>query len=135
MLKEHKDECFARFQEKRAEQDVFWGQYNRQRVEKQAEAKGRMGEQAEKIRANKRSTSEKRAKACAALERVEENIEANREKLAGARSSEFADRVSGWIEEGRERKRSIEESIRRFDEWMEEDDRRLSEVLRRMNTF
>ncbi len=56
-----------------------------------------MGQQADKIRANQRINAEKRSKACDALERVEANIEANLEKLAGARSSEFADRVSGWI--------------------------------------
>jgi hypothetical protein len=134
MLKEHKDECFARFQELRAEQDVFWEQYSRQRAVKQAEFKSRMSDQAAKIRANSRSNAEKLDKARGALERVEENIEANREKLASARSSEFADRVSGWIAEGEERRRSIKESIQRIEEWIKEDDRRLDEVLRRMST-
>lgn len=128
MLKEHKEECFARFQELRSEQDVFWEKYKRHRATKQAEHESRMREVADRIKGNIRKNHEQLSKAEAALERVLENIASNEERLATARGEEFAERVSGWIEEGREKARSITESISRINEWIREEETRLRDI-------
>ena len=131
MLKEHKDECFARFQELRAEQDVFWGEYHKQYAVKQAEHRTRMGDAADRVRGNIRSNREKLAKAQSALERTQANLEANLARLSGARGSDYAERVSGWISDDREKLRSISDSISRIEEWIREDQTRLDDILRR----
>lgn len=46
-----------------------------------------------------------------ALEHVRDNISANESRLADARSSEYAERVSEWIQEGENKAHDIEQSI------------------------
>ncbi|MGN6149077.1 MAG: hypothetical protein ACTHPD_11100 [Rhizomicrobium sp.] len=131
MLAEHKNECFRRIQELRASHDVFWGQYKAQSVERRAASKQRRSEIAQKIEANIRANREKLAKAQAAYDRVQANIAENEDRLANARGEAFAERVSGWISEARQKLESIDESITRINQWIAEEESRLSDLYAR----
>src|SRR5579872_5215378 len=63
MLKEHKEECFARIQEVRQTHDQFWDEYRRGREERQAQSKLRRAEVADRIRDNLRANRERLEKA------------------------------------------------------------------------
>lgn len=52
-----------------------------------------------------------RSRAIDALERVRNNISENQSRLYDAKSDDFASTVSGWIQEGEEKARDIENSI------------------------
>ncbi len=131
MLKEHKDECFERIQELRLSHDEFWGEYKRLSAEKRAESAQKREEIADRIKGHISANGEKLEKASAAYERVQANLETNLEKLASARSSDFAERVASWIEEDKEKLRSISESIDRIVGWIDEDKARLSDLQER----
>jgi hypothetical protein len=133
MLKEHKEECFSRIQEIRATHDAFWGEYKRLREEKQAESRQRRGEIANRIRGNLRANNERLEKAQGAYEHALSNLEANKERLAAARSPDFAERVAGWIAQDEEKLQSISESIEKIREWIEEDETRLADLEQRMS--
>lgn len=131
MLKEHKDECFARILEVRQTHDVFWGQYKQHLATKRGEAEQRRSEVADRVRSNIRANAERLEKALDAHARVRANLESNLEKLESARSVEFAARVAEWIAEDKEKLRSIAESIERLEEWIGEDKARLDDIRSR----
>lgn len=131
MLKEHKDECFARILELRETHDRFWGEYKRGLEHRQAEYAQRRHEIVERVRGNIRANEERLEKATDAFARIRSNLESNAEKLESARSPEFIARVAGWIQEDEEKLRSISESIDRLREWIREDAERLSDLENR----
>jgi vacuolar-type H+-ATPase subunit H len=131
MLKEHKDECFALISEARQSHDFFWGRYKEAREQRQAEFHRKREEFIDRTRYNIRANRERLGKALEAYERVQSNLENNIERQSGARSEEFAARVSEWIADDRAKLDSISESIDRLREWIREDERRLEDALSR----
>jgi len=131
MLSEHKEECFTRIQRVMQEHDAFWKTYNRMREARRHESIRRRSEIASRINDNLRANTEKLERAVSAYERVEGNIESNIEKLESARSQDFAERVKEWIEQDREKLRSISGSIERLREWIAQDESRLGDLERR----
>jgi hypothetical protein len=87
--------------------DELWERlkYKRDEAKKRYEdSRLRQEERLEKLRAA-------HIRALNALEHVRDNISANESRLADARSSEYAERVSEWIQEGENKARDIELSI------------------------
>lgn len=132
MLREHKDECFQRIQEIRATHDAFWGRYKEEREVRQQQYRERIRDVLTRVEQNISNNRDKRAKAEIALERCEENISKLDDMLGSARSDEHRDRVEGWLSEAREKRASIWESIRRIEEWIEQDETRRSDILSKM---
>jgi len=128
MLKEHKDECFARILEVRQTHDVFWGQYKQHLAVKRSDAEQRRSEVADRVRNNIRLNVGRLEKTLDAHARVRANLESNIEKLESAYNPAFAARVAEWIEEDNEKLRSISDSIERLREWIEEDEARLNDI-------
>ncbi len=120
MLKEHKDECFERFQEIRRSHDDFWGRYKSASEERREAGARRRADAVDRIQGNIRANQDRLSKAQGAYSKVEANLEANQAKLDGARSSEFADRVRGWIDEDRQKLSDISDSIDRIRGWIRE---------------
>jgi RecG-like helicase len=129
MLREHKDECFQRIQEVRATHDAFWGEYKKAREVRQHEHRQRISEVLARVDANISSNHEKKAKAEGALERVEENIAKLHDMLGNARGDEFRERVEGWLSEAVAKRESIQESVRRIGEWIDQDERRRNDIV------
>jgi hypothetical protein len=129
MLREHKDECFQRIQEVRATHDSFWGQYKKSREIRQNEYRERISGVLGRIETNISNNQEKKTKAEGALERAEANIAKLHDMLGNARGDDFRERVEGWLGEAVAKRESIEESIRRIGEWIDQDERRRTDIL------
>ncbi len=52
-----------------------------------------------------------RDKAVATLERVQKNLEDNRQRMVDARSVEFGEKIAGWVKEGEEKEADIQKSV------------------------
>lgn len=135
MLAEHKQQCFERFQEIKESHEHFWRQYRESRASQQAnwEAKRtqhrqRRAEIAAKIESNRANNCAKRRKALEALARQRSSVDDLREKLSETNSRKWQGIYETWIAEAEVKIDDIESSIRRMDEWIEEDERRLREL-------
>jgi hypothetical protein len=129
MLREHKEECFQRIKEIRATHDQFWGEYRKQREVRQQEHRERIHGVLARIESNISKNQEKKKRAEGALEHVEANISKLYGMLENARGDEYRERVDGWLAEAQAKKESIEESIRRMEEWIEQDERRRADIF------
>lgn len=84
------------------------------------EWRGRQTLGLEKLRATYEKTAD-------ALRRVEENHEANLERLATARSESYADRVKEWLREGQEKQRDMQRFLTELEEKIRDAKERLGE--------
>jgi hypothetical protein len=128
MLREHKDECFQRIQEVRQTHDAFWEQYKAARERRQQEYRQKVDDVLARVEGNITNNLERKAKAESALLRVEENIEKLQGMIASAYTDEFRERFEGWLSKAEERRDSINQSIRRIDEWIDQDERRRNDI-------
>jgi hypothetical protein len=129
MLREHKEECFQRIQEIRQTHDSFWNEYKKTREIRQQEHREKISAVLDRIEANISNNQTKKAKAEDALERAEANISKLDEMLENARGDDHRERVEGWLAEAHTKKESIEQSIRRIEEWIEQDEHRRADIL------
>jgi hypothetical protein len=128
IFSEHKNEVFARIQEVRQSHDAFWGEYRKQNEVKRQEFLERIAGVKARIRNNIASNIERREKAVAAYENAVANIDKLNDMYATARGADFQERVAGWLSEAIEKRDSILLSIKRIDEWIEQDRSRLSDI-------
>jgi hypothetical protein len=121
MLGEDKKACHERIQEVKEEHERFWSQY---RDAKNA----RRGERAERCRANLEKNREKYRNAANALERFRNKASELRDKISESNSDKWTGIWSGWLSETESKIDDIEDQLRRIDEWIEEDEKRLREL-------
>jgi hypothetical protein len=121
MLGEDKTACHERIQEVKEEHERFWNQYR--------EAKNaRRGERAQRRRDNLEKNREKYRNAASALERFRDKASELRDKISESSSEKWIGIWSGWLSETETKIDDIEAQLRRIDEWIEEDERRLREL-------
>jgi hypothetical protein len=102
--------------------DAFNSLWDKLKAQK-AEAHERWRERQEE---GLRRLNEALDKAQRALERVNQNISDNEDRLATSSSDDFSDRVQGWISEGREKAADIERSIASLEEKIRDAESRLN---------
>lgn len=132
MLREHKDECFQKIQEVRATHDIFWGRYKESREIKQQQFQQKIRDVLDRVEQNISKNYEKLEKAANALQRAEENIYKLEAMLSTAKGDDFREKVEGWLAEALEKHASIRESIRRMKDWIKQDETRRDDILSKM---
>lgn len=125
LLPEHKQEIHNYIQECRESHQQFWGAYGRQREQARAERAAKHAAFETRTRERIAQNRQRLAKAEHALERQRDHMSDLRDKLSDARSSEYAARVSGWIDEAEQKMDDIREHIRRVSGWIDEDEQKL----------
>lgn len=121
MLGEDKKACYERIQEIKEEHERFWGQYRKAQ-------ETRRGDRLERCRANLEKNREKYRNTASALERFRSKASDLRDKISGSTSDKWIGIWSGWLSETENKIDDIESQLRRIDEWIEEDERRLREL-------
>ena len=118
MLGEHKRECHERLLEVRESHDRWWAQFKETTSERQ-------GDRREKIETNLEKNREKLRNAEERLEKVRESVEENRSKLDETTSEKWIGIYTEWIEEGEAKIESIEGWINTLHEWIKEGEEQL----------
>jgi len=131
MLREHKDECFAYINQMRESHKLFWEARGQAVAARKQQFDDRRDQIVAKLERNLEGNRERLAKAQTALERVEANIDQLREQISSARSDDFRQRAERWLSEAYEKQESIQESVRRAREWIEQDESRLRDIYSR----
>lgn len=120
MTREHKDEVFERIKEIREQHDIFWGRYKEYQEERQRQFEQKRDNARERIEANLEKNKEQLRKAQDALDRQKDHRRDLEEQIASAWSDDFRDRAEGWLDEANDKIADIEESIERIEGWIEE---------------
>ncbi len=130
MLRQHKDECFARIQEIRQTHEAFWDRWRRALDERRkfhearvADALVRMREHREKPRA----ITEGRGRAVTRRNSDRRSWD----KIEHAWTAAAITRFTTWLNEARDRRDSIRESIQRAEAWIAQDEERRDDIYRR----
>jgi hypothetical protein len=125
MLNEHKQEIRKRIGDIKESHDLYWERRhaNRDRLYRQ-----RMSDALERIESNIGKNLEKKARAEEALAKVEANIEKLSDWIASAYSDDYRERHEGHLAEAESTRDSIIERVRTLEEWIEQDERRRSEI-------
>jgi predicted RNase H-like nuclease (RuvC/YqgF family) len=121
MLGDDKRICYERIQEVKEEHERFWAQYRRSK-------ELRRSERAERCRANLERNRDKYRRTADALERFRDKAEELRDKISSSTSDKWIEIWSGWLSETEAKIDDIESQLRRIDEWIEEDEKRLAEL-------
>jgi hypothetical protein len=121
MLGEDKRACYERLQEIKEEHERFWAQYRNAQS-------ARRGDRAERCRANLEKNREKYRNTAAALERFQSKASELRDKISESTSEKWIGIWSGWLAETESKIDDIEAQLRRIDEWIDEDERRLRDL-------
>jgi hypothetical protein len=127
MLPEHKQECFEKFQEIRESHEGFWRQYKGAHEAKVVEHRRRRDEIVARIKGNIEKNEQKLREASEALGRQRERAAELREKLSETTSRKWQGIYETWIDEAETKIEDIQSSVRRIEEWIGEDNRRLRE--------
>lgn len=130
MTKEHKAEIHDRIVSIRANHDVFWGQYREYQKEKQQiyeqkkqaweEGQVRRQHAKERIEANIEKNKESLVKAQDALDRQKQHRSKLQDDISSAYSDSFRERAEGWLDECNDKISDIEDSIQRLESWIQE---------------
>jgi gas vesicle protein len=118
MFGEHKQECFDRIQEIRRIHDAWWQELKKHSARRKDDFQQR-------VRANIDSNHERHRKASDALRRVRSHAENLRNQINGAWSDDYRERACGWLSETEDKIRDIEDSIKRIEGWIQEDEQKL----------
>jgi hypothetical protein len=121
MLGEDKKACHERIQEIKEEQERFWEQYKGARA-------NRSSDRIERCRTNLEKNREKYRKASDALDRCRNRASELRDKISDSTSAKWNEIWSGWLSEAESKSDDIEAQLRRLDQWIEEDERRLRDL-------
>ncbi len=121
MLGEDKKACYQRIREIQEEHERFWAQHKRG-------IELRKNERAERCRDNLAKNRGKYRHTATALERFRERAAELRGKISSSTSDKWIEIWSGWLSETESKIDDIEAQLRRIDEWIEEDERRLREL-------
>ncbi|MDH4185066.1 MAG: hypothetical protein OEV92_12640 [Nitrospinota bacterium] len=119
MLPEHKQESFAAIQEMKKGHDAWWESL------KDAQHQRRQ-ERESKIRENLAKNYERHRKATDALSRYQSAAEDLRSQIATAYSEDWASKAEGRLSKLEDKIADIERSIEQFEEWIREDEGKLS---------
>lgn len=114
MIAEHKSEIFEEITRIRKDLDAYWDYYRKEKEQKHHDFIHR-------TRENIQKNEERLAKATDALHRQHEHRSNLHDQIADARSDDFRDRASGWLAEAEDKISDIEESVKRLEQWIEED--------------
>lgn len=126
MTREHKDEVFERIRQIREQHDIFWGRYKEYQEEKQRQYEQKRDNARERIEANLDKNREQLRKAQDALERQKDHRRDLEDKIASAYSDGFRERAEGWLDEANDKIADIEASIDRIEGWIDEGRSKLS---------
>jgi hypothetical protein len=136
MTREHKAEIHERIVSIRANHDVFWRRYREYQQEKQQihEQKKKAWEEGqirrqhakERIEANIEKNKESLRKAEDALERQKQHRRKLQDDISSAYSDSFRERAEGWLDECNNKISDIEDSIERLESWIQEDKDKLN---------
>lgn len=122
MIPEHKGECFDRIKDVQHAQDIWWDNYKRihdqEREQKQRDFHDR-------VRANLNKNKERYAHASEALRKMNRSADDLRDKISSAYNDNWRDNAYGWLSELEDKISDTESHLRRLDEWIEEDERKL----------
>jgi len=139
MTREDKAEIFNRIVDIRNNHDLFWSRYkeiSRQQYEKRREEKQRAWEEKQRaweqkqeksrmirnrIENNLEKNRERLAKALNALERCRENRRNLQSKIYDSDSDEWRSKAEGWLDELDDKIEDIESSVERLRDWISED--------------
>ena len=119
MIDEHKSEVFERISEKRAQLDRFWDR--RRELQGQRQQAWR-----NKVNSNLERNREKLARARAAAERTRDRIRENENKRSEATSAKWVAIFGEWIDRDLEKLSDIQSDITRISGWISEDEDRLA---------
>lgn len=115
-------------EEREQYRDKFEELYSRIRA-KRDENKNRHKEWQDKQKNGMERLQQARDRAADALKRVQQNLEDNRKRLEGSHSEEFTLRVEGWIREGEEKEKDIQQSVDELDKKIRDIQRHLKKSM------
>jgi hypothetical protein len=130
LLREDKDTVYHALKNTQDKLDDLWAQYKEER-ERAVDAYHRERRQRheawrERTLENVRKSQERRSRLEDVLSHKRSHLSTLYDKLSGARSDEYRNRVEGWIEEEREAIRDIGAKIEEISNWIEEDLKKLN---------
>lgn len=124
MLGRDKQAAFHALNEAKARLDRGWAAYKqeiqRAQAVRQRQHEERQSAWRERVVSNIRSLEERRDKLTGVLAHKERHLEELFEKRSDARSDDFRERVSGWIEEERASIVHIRRKLDQIEEWLRE---------------
>jgi hypothetical protein len=118
MTYEDKAECFERIQDVRKAQDLWWDGHKQHRQQRADDFRDR-------VRANIDKNKEKYERAADALRKMNASADDLRDKISSAYNDNWRDKAYGWLSELEDKIRDTESHLRRLEEWIEEDERKL----------
>ncbi len=119
MLGEHKQECHKRLCEVKETHDQWWMQFKGTISERHSDRR-------ERIQANLEKNREKLEAAAERLEKIRENVENNRSKLKETTCEKWIDIFTQWIEDGETDVEKTEAWIDTLHEWIKEGEDQLA---------
>lgn len=130
MLAAHKQECFERFQDIRAQFDRYWEQRKQAVQERHETAALKRENFRQRVEANLEKNREKLRAAEQALERQRDRADSLRSQISETDSSKWRGIWSEWLDQTQTKISDIEDSIRRIRGWIEEDEQLLANARR-----
>lgn len=130
MLGQHKQEAFQALNAAKEKLDHAWGVYKRERdrtfAEHQQEREGKREQWIYKMQAHISDLDSRRDRLTDILSKREAHLATLYDKLSDARSDDYRDRVSGWIEEEKTNIEGIREKLGKIEEWLRESREKLA---------
>jgi len=118
MTTEHKSAIFDRINAVRKNHDAHWAAIKERGAEKRRDFE-------RKVRENLEKNYDRLRKAKDALARAESHASKLRDDISGAWNDKFKDQAYGWLSEEERKISDIEESIKRIEDWILEDEVKL----------
>lgn len=128
MLGRDKHEAFKALMSCREQLDESWNNFKEAQHQAYEARQRRREERKEKIEANLRKNRDYLDDLERRKDKIKQNIDNNRDRLDDARHDDYRSMVEGWIDQGEDDLREVEEKINRVERWIDEDEENLSNL-------